>query len=391
MKRFKYILRTFVALVLICVTTKVAANDSIQISLITCGPGNEVWAQYGHTAIRFKDMRNNADLAINYGMFSSSQPYFIPRFIFGLTDYCVGVISFSDFMAEYQYEGRGVKEQVLDISDADKEAIRAALAENLKPENITYRYNFFYDNCTSRARDMIINHLQGKVVYPERRHIKDSFRDLIHEWNYDYPWIQTGEDALLGVQADMHTSKEEQQFLPQNLFDDFSHATYNGKKLVKETNILLQQPAKVVESSFPFSPMDIALFLLILGTLIYYLEYKKKKIYWGWDLFLMLASGLPGIVLFLMLFSQHPCVRLNLLIFIANPLPLFMAFRAIKRIRNHQPDKWWVVWEIMLIIGLAGGLIQQYPISITIMALILLMNCIMKTTKFVRTDKKEAE
>lgn len=97
----------------------------LHIGLITCSPGTEVYSQYGHTAVRVWNSKSGADMVFNYGMFSSRQPYFIPRFIFGLTDYKVDVESFSSFLEEYRWEGRGVTEQVLNISPADKAAIAA--------------------------------------------------------------------------------------------------------------------------------------------------------------------------------------------------------------------------------------------------------------------------
>lgn len=102
-----------------------------------------IYAQYGHTALRYHDSSTGKDMVINYGMFSSSQPYFIPRFIFGLTDYRMDVEDFETFYAQYAYEGRGVTEQKLNISNADKYAITLALRQNVLPENIVYRYNFF--------------------------------------------------------------------------------------------------------------------------------------------------------------------------------------------------------------------------------------------------------
>ncbi len=177
-------------------------NDSCQISLLTCSPGKEIWAQYGHTAIRYNNKVTGQDIAINYGLFSSDQPFFILRFIFGLTDYRVGAEPMDMFLAQYSYEGRGVIEQVLNISPKDKELIGKALEENLKPENQVYRYNFFYDNCTTRARNMIVNHLHGKVIYPTPKGQEPTFRSLIHKWNHNYEWSQFGEDLLLGINAD---------------------------------------------------------------------------------------------------------------------------------------------------------------------------------------------
>ncbi len=402
MKRFKYILRAFAAVILICLTGSIHAAaipdghphdapitmDSVTISFLTCSPGSEIWAQYGHTAIRVKDTSKSIDIAVNYGMFSLDQTYFIPRFVFGLTDYKMGIIPFPIFMEEYASDGRGVVEQVLDISNSDKTAIIKALEENCKPENVTYRYNFFYDNCTTRARDMIVNHLNGEVTYPEKRHINDSFRDMIHEWNSNFPWISTGEDMLLGLQADAHTSKGEQQFLPENMKIDFDSAQYNGHKLVKETRILLQPQTQVIENGFPLSPIDCSIILIIIAAVVYALEYRTKKIFWGWDLFWMLTCGIIGIIPFIMIFSQHPCVRFNILLFFFNPLPLFFMFRAIKRLIKHEKDNWWLIWEIMIIIGLIGScFIQKVPLIVEIVAFILLFNCIIKTTKIFKLQE----
>ena len=239
-KGLLYIVLTFILSV---VNATVGAQsmrnpDSIQISLLTCSPGKEVWAQYGHTAIRYYDKESGEDLAINYGIFSLDQTYFIPRFVLGMTDYRMGVQPMDMFLAQYSYEGRGVVEQVLNLSFEDKEVIYKALQENMKPENVVYRYNYFFDNCTTRARDMLVNHLHGKVVYPPAEE-NATFRSMIHKWNNKYEWAQFGEDLLLGVNADRKTTKSEQQFLPENLRSDFDKAKYNGKPLVKETNVLL--------------------------------------------------------------------------------------------------------------------------------------------------------
>lgn len=383
MKQFKSILLVLFLLCLGSARTRcedtsagIKQMEHVTISLLTCSPGHEIYAQYGHTALRYHDSSTGKDMVINYGMFSSSQPYFIPRFIFGLTDYRMDVEDFETFYAQYAYEGRGVTEQKLNISNADKYAITLALQQNVLPENIVYRYNFFYDNCTSRARDMIVNHLHGKVVYHAPAKAGCSFRDMIHEFNQNYPWTQFGEDMLLGVEADRATTKAEQQFLPMHLMRDFEHATYNGKPLVSSTEEILQ-PNADVEQPAPFpSPMACVLILALIGVAITAAEHKLKVTMWGFDLFLMLLCGLVGIVLTLMIFSQHPCVRVNLLLLFFNPLPLFYAWRAIKRLRNKQPDYWWMLWSVLIVLGLTGQLIQHEHIEITILALILLIRSI---------------
>lgn len=345
--------------------------DSIQISLLTCSPGKEVWAQYGHTAIRYYDKESGEDLAINYGIFSLDQTYFIPRFVLGMTDYRMGVQPMDMFLAQYSYEGRGVVEQVLNLSAEDKEVIYKALQENMKPENVVYRYNYFFDNCTTRARDMLVNHLHGKVVYPPAEE-DATFRSMIHKWNNKYEWSQFGEDLLLGVNADRKTTKSEQQFLPENLRSDFDKATYNGKPLVKETKVLLDAETEVAEPVFPLSPLSIALIFAAISLVMMLFSYRRRQVYWAWDLALMLTSGLMGIIFFVMIFSQHPCVSLNFILLFFNPLPLFFLYSTIKK----KKVIWWKIWGVLIILGLFGSLFQEIPLPILIVASFLLLHCI---------------
>ena len=372
-KGLLYIVLTFILSV---VNATVGAQsmtnpDRIQISLLTCSPGKEVWAQYGHTAIRYYDKESGEDLAINYGIFSLDQTYFIPRFVLGMTDYRMGVQPMDMFLAQYIYEGRGVVEQVLNLSAEDKEVIYKALQENMKPENVVYRYNYFFDNCTTRARDMLVNHLHGKVVYPPAEE-DATFRSMIHKWNNKYEWSQFGEDLLLGVNADRKTTKSEQQFLPENLRSDFDKARYNGKPLVKETNVLLDAETEVAEPAFPLSPLSIALIFAVISLVMMLFSYRRQQVYWAWDLALMLTSGLMGIIFFIMIFSQHPCVSLNFILLFFNPLPLFFLYSTIKK----KKVIWWKIWGVLIILGLFGSLFQEIPLPILIVASFLLLHCI---------------
>ena len=372
-KGLLYIVLTFILSV---VNATVGAQsmtnpDRIQISLLTCSPGKEVWAQYGHTAIRYYDKESGEDLAINYGIFSLDQTYFIPRFVLGMTDYRMGVQPMDMFLAQYSYEGRGVVEQVLNLSAEDKEVIYKALQENMKPENVVYRYNYFFDNCTTRARDMLVNHLHGKVLYPPAEE-DATFRSMIHKWNNKYEWSQFGEDLLLGVNADRKTTKSEQQFLPENLRSDFDKARYNGKPLVKETNVLLDAETEVAEPVFPLSPLSIALIFAVISLVMMLFSYRRQQVYWAWDLALMLTSGLMGIIFFVMIFSQHPCVSLNFILLFFNPLPLFFLYSTIKK----KKVIWWKIWGVLIILGLFGSLFQEIPLPILIVASFLLLHCI---------------
>ena len=219
---------------------------------------------------------------------------------------------------------------------------------------------------------MIVNHLHGKLVYPPADQ-DATFRSMIHKWNNKDKWAQFGEDLLLGVNADRKTTKAEQQFLPENLRNDFDKAIYNGKPLVKETNELLVAETEVAALAFPFSPLSIALFFAAISLVIMLFSYRKQRVYWVWDAALMLTSGLLGIVFFIMIFSQHPCVSLNFILLFFNPLPLFFLYSTIKK----KKVMWWKIWGVLIILGLFGSLIQEMPLPILIVASFLLLHCIL--------------
>ena len=211
--------------------------DNVRIFLLTCQPHDEVYSIYGHTAIRYQDAARGTDLAINYGMFSFNKPYFILRFVFGLTDYEMGIEPFDDFCAQYASYGSGVYEQELNLTPEEKLAIVKAIDTNYEPQNRVYRYNYFYDNCTTRAREMIVNHLQARVNYTPEKIKGTSYRQIVHQCASQTPWIRFGNDMLLGVQADLIINRSQRQFLPVNLMRDFegamlSNGTNTKRKLV---------------------------------------------------------------------------------------------------------------------------------------------------------------
>ena len=357
--------------------------DSIHISLLTCSPHDEVYSLYGHSAIRYRDDVDGVDLAINYGVFSFKKPYFVLRFVFGLTDYEMGIQNFSDFCEEYSYYGSSVTQQELRLTPDEKEAIYEALQKNALPENVTYRYNYLYNNCTTKARDILIDNLSGRVVYNNKIDGSISFRDMIHSCNENHPWARFGNDLLMGVKADFNTDRSEQQFLPANLMRNFNHAQVirDGKAvpLVEKTEVVVKGQHDVGDSGSKLcpTPMFCACMLLIVVLLVSLLEYKFKVSCWLFDAFLLLVSGLSGLILTAMIFSQHPTVSLNLQILMLNPLALYCVFYLIKNRRNIvRMKKMWTVCSVVILLALACSLIQTFAEGMEILALSLLIRTI---------------
>ena len=360
--------------------------DSIEISLLTCGPRQQVYSLYGHTAIRFQDKQHGRDLAINYGVFSFDKPFFVLRFVFGLTDYEIGIVPFDTFCWEYESSGCGVRQQVLNISVQEKIAIAEAIDRNYEPQNRVYRYNFFYDNCTTRARDILLDNVNGSIVYNDSSKVYPSYRELIHQYNENNRWARFGNDLLLGVKADFSTDFAEQQFLPGRLCNDVEQAYIKNndgtkRKLVSRSFWVLAPTNKQKPNADWFTPTlvlgTVALLILIVAAI----ERRRKRMLWAFDAFVMLATGLCGLVLLAMVFSQHPTVSLNLQILLLNPLNIVMLYGVTKAARQNRVHWWTKVWSILILLFLFGGFIQSYAEGMTFMALSLLIRNISNIKK----------
>ena len=382
---FNALKSVFIGLLLLVATPMEAQQDSlrmdsVEISLLTCQPHDEIYSLYGHTAIRYHDLRKGGmDIAFNYGIFNFHKPFFVLRFIFGLTDYELGAYPFHLFQQEYQRFGSMVTEQVLNLTDEEKAALQQALAINMQDENRIYRYNYFYNNCTTKARDIIEQCIKGKINYEKREDYAPTYREIIHEMTMNNPWAAFGNDLLLGIMADQKTDRKQQEFLPYNLMYDFDHAEIyaNGeyRPLVKERRIAVPAGIQITKRGFPLSPSMCGIILFAIGLLIFLVEWRQRRIFVVWDVLLMITTGTIGIFLFMMLFSQHPTVNINLQFILLNPLPWFFLWKVIRK----KKTCYWNITLALSILFLIGGFFQNYASGISSLALCLIMQCCLRS------------
>lgn len=358
------------------------ADDSVEVSLLTCEPGEQLYSLYGHTAIRYTDPAKGIDIAINYGMFSFNKPHFIPRFIFGLTDYEMGIMTFTDFREEYKRDNRYVIQQVLNLTPQEKARFIAAVEENNLPQNRVYRYNYFYDNCTTRARDILFRSIEGKVEFVDTAAEYPSYRELIHLYNRHHPWARFGNDILLGMTADRETSQDAHQFLPLILSSDFHNAKIRNtdgsvRPLVLNEYTVVDN-SKIGNSTeqgslMQFRPLTCAWAFLILVLGVTFAEYKTKRNLWLFDSVVMLLTGLLGTVLFVMFFSEHPATSSNAQILLLNPIPLLYIWRAAKRARRGEADSFFKSAAAASVAFMLLGLLQDYAEGMYVLASSLLI------------------
>ena len=376
MARLRYIPLIFV----LCLCTRASAvQDSLRFSLLTCDPGQEIYTLFGHTALRCENRSAHTDVVYNYGLFSFDTPNFIINFILGLTDYRLGITPMEHFAAEYAMRGWPIHQQVLNLTPEEKARLLDLLETNYLPGNRIYRYNYFYDNCTTRARDQVEKAVSGRIVYPDP-YTDRTFRSILHEFTAGSPWDELGIDLCLGAGADKLIDERLQMFAPFYMKDYASRAYIEDeaggrRPFVLEETLAMDTEREESWSGFPLTPLQCAIILLVLECIVCWVQIRRRTVYWGWEALLMAGQGAAGcIVAFLFFFSIHPTVDSNWALWIFNPIPLvyapISAYRAAKR-KTDLYHKVNIAYLSIFIVIMALG-VQDFPVTVVPLALTLL-------------------
>ncbi|NJM24461.1 MAG: DUF4105 domain-containing protein [Bacteroidia bacterium] len=293
-------------------------SDSAEISVITCGPWqHELYSAFGHSAFRVYDPEHGIDDAYNYGVFDFNQPNFYLNFARGYLNYKLGVYDYQRFRDYYIYYNRYVHEQRLNLTQQEKQKLYEYLIWNALPENQYYRYDYFFDNCATKIRDVIAE-VFGENVRFDGSYVNTdySFRELTDIYLAQQPWGDLGIDIGLGLPIDRQAMPYEYMFLPDYIESGFNHAFIKSdgveKPLVRETISVYEVREAEPEGGLPH-PLLIFGVLLAIAFAITLWDFKRKKISNWFDGILFGIVGLIGLLLLsLWLFTDHHAAARNL-------------------------------------------------------------------------------
>lgn len=247
-------------------------SNGLRISVLTCGTGSELYTLFGHSAIRVVDSSRGFDLVFNYGTFDFSDPHFYWKFIRGKLLYFLSVEDFPSFYEEYVQDHRSVREQVLDLPESVKQQIEQALFINAQPEHRFYRYDFIFDNCTTRVRDLLQRAIDSNFQWHLREHESISFRRALHPYLRRVPWVELGINLLLGARADRLISGEEIMFLPDSLEWALAQASFAGRPLV-QNQIVVYQPTRRPDDHPMLKPWMV---MMLIGCWLIFYTWKAN-------------------------------------------------------------------------------------------------------------------
>lgn len=310
-------------------------SEYSEVSIVTAGPGEELYEAFGHSAIRIKDPVLNLDLIYNYGVFDFNQPNFLLNFSKGNMIYSLARYDFKYFLASYKRDKRWLKQQVLNLNQEEKQAYFTYLEKNALPKNKNYLYDPYFDNCATILRDITKTVLGDKVTFNDNHIEKDlTFRQLTNKEIHWNTWGSFGLNLIAGIKLDKKATSDEYMFLPDYVMSAFKNANLfiknQPQNLVKREDTLLtfeeKKPAIAI-----FNPLLIFSIIALLGIFITYKDYKKNKRTKTLDVLLFFFSGIIGLVLFfLWFFSTHSTAPNNFNILWAFPINLIIGFILIK-------------------------------------------------------------
>ena len=303
-----------------------------EISVLTVGPGDSLNDAFGHSGFRVKDAMFRMDIVFGYGQYDFGAPNFYLKFAQGKLNYLMSVHEFQDFYNSYVDSNRTIEEQVLNLSTEQKQALFNQLATNYQPENRAYLYDFFYDNCATRIRDMIEDTSQPKVVFTAPAGLEPkTFRALIHEHVDRNSWGSFGIDIALGSIIDRKATPDEYMFLPKYIHQFFAIATIGNQPLVRSSSVVYQKKETKSSNNFLFSPLMV---FGIIGAFIIFITYfdHKKNTRSRWlDVTLFSLTGIIGVLVLLLWFAtDHTTTGYNYNLLWAFPLNLLVIGQLLK-------------------------------------------------------------
>lgn len=349
----------FIAIIITTISSALFSQKvpETEVYLITIGPGTEVYSIYGHSALRIVNMAQNSDLVYNWGTFDFNTKHFVWKFAKGKLEYMLDEDTFKRFLQVYVFEKRWMQSQRINLEPDEVEQLIILINENLKPENRNYRYDFYYDDCSTRIRDFLEKILGNKLIYPpEETKNRQSFRYLTGTYQRFYPWLNSGIDLVIGTPGDKKASLRDKMFLPLEMQRGLSQTLINrnGKMipLLRNPENVLEYESDKIKQRFFTSPVFI-FSLVLIAIMIFLAINREKRANNIVDIILFsVVSILSLLIIFFSFISDHEQTKRNLNILWLSPF-IIMCLLAILLKKD-----WYVWFKIVFFLCLISFFIQ---------------------------------
>lgn len=330
-------------------------DSTTQVSLITVGPGDDLYSSFGHSLIWFEDPARGLDASYNYGSFDFETENFYIKFLRGTLPYKIEKIPLAPQFHYWVRKNRSVTQQVLNLTVEQKQKLYALLEENYRPENRTYHYRFFYDNCATRLQDMLIAACGDALRYEGYARESMTFRQWIDRYAFrQKPWADFGMDLAIGKPADKTATPMQATFLPDNLmwaFEDAKIVVDGEEKPLVLSSYELYNATPRPEPGF-LTPMVFFWALAFLTILLTWWQKRNQKISFTYDKILFQITALAGLILLLLWFgTNHEDTKWNWDVLWASPLLFFIALKLSRKKKSTSLSLMLIVYTLLLLAG----------------------------------------
>ncbi len=350
---------------------QVTLSPAATLSVITCGSGEELYSSFGHSAFRITDPVLGIDVVYNYGTFNFNAPNFYLKFTQGKLPFALSRQQFNQFIYEYELENRWVKEQVLDLTETQKNELFLFLENNYLPENRVYKYDFFFDNCSTKI-GAVLESTFGTALRYDYAHLEEqfTFRELIHQNLKTNSWSAFGIDLALGSVIDREATPHEHLFLPNYVLRQLNYTSLGNIPIVLQQRTILKEGPKLKEPNFLLTPQFWLSVVLILVVLMTYFDFKKGGRSRWLDFSLFFATGFAGwIIVFLWFFTEHTTTVINFNVLWAFPLNLVVAFFLLSK----KPMFKGLLYYIITLLVLLAATLVLWGLKIQLFSPLLLL------------------
>ena len=317
-------------------------SPAAELHILTADPGAPLYSAFGHCAFRIVDENARFDRIYNYGSFDFNTPGFYQKFIQGKLPYFLAAESAPSFVRTYAGEGRAVQTQVLDLSPEDVQKVYVFLENNRLPENKFYPYDFFFDNCATRERDVLTDVLGENLDWnPWPEDSLGSLRDLLDIYLAERPWEDFGIDLVLGLPADRVADQQLSMFLPDYLYHSVARARIKKggawRPLVRNTETWVKPQQRFESESPTLTPKLVFWGLFVLTLAFSILVPARKPAARAFDFVFFLIVGLLGVLMLLFwTATNHQATYSNLNLLWAFPTYLVFAIQRLRRRNKGQ-------------------------------------------------------
>lgn len=357
-------------------SSQLKLSDQAEIVVVTIGPyQGEVWSAFGHSGIRVVDPVNRIDWFYNYGLYDFEQENFILNFAQGLLKYKVGAGYYQRVVDYYKSQDRSIIEQYLNLTLEEKQQFFDYLQNNVRPENAEYLYNYVYDNCATKIRDVVEELYPGRVSFDLSYAVDGkSVRDLMDDYLDYQPWGDFGIDLGLGMQIDRAADPYVYMFLPDYIMKAFAGATISQDSarvsLVNKTETIYMPVSKEIKNTI-WTPLNVFIMLFFVVGFITNRNFKTGKRTRWIDTLLFTVVGFIGCWVFFLWVGTEHLSKNNLNILWAIPFHLPIAWMITnKRFQSFMKYYFKIIaiWYCVLLVLWA---ILPQPLGMPLVPLVL--------------------